>query len=598
MVSDCSIHLTVDLFTYTRRENDGAGEWSSFAVSVGTPSQTSRVLVSTAGYETWVVLNDGCPTKYGSSCANERGGIFNTNNSSSWTNIELYTLSGETNLGYSGNGQFGYDTVIWGYLHSAGPELSKQIVAGFATPDYWLGQIGLDPKPSNFTTLNEPQPSYLWTLRNQSKIPSTSWGYTAGAAYRYDKVQGSLTLGGYDTSRFSTNNLTFPFYNDNSRRFLVSLRSVSYKPTGVSTITTSTTLSSDAISIYIDSTIPYIYLPLAACAKFESEFGLTWDAINEIYTLNETAHNTLKSSKPDLTFTIANNNGQTLDFIIPYGAFDLTASFPVLANGSTPMMYFPLKRAANDTQFTLGRVFLQEAYLTADYDRSEFVVAPCVWPSTFQQNLVAIYPPDSNQTISAIPGPEDSKSTPIGAIIGGVLGGLILLAAALAYWYFVVRRKRRQSEVASAPGPVDVNDSNGLSAYEKMNHLRLSEVAGSTILDHDGELDDEQGLKNNQRISEIAGRPLLGQEMDGQGILVSFSGFVYTCLTHNRVIVYYQTQYQGVGQTFPASGFYDCMIFTARSIRLGLGVSISFSDKNTDCDGLAYKTPRESLAGR
>lgn len=165
------------------RDNDGAGLWSTFVVQVGTPAQVSRVIVSTAGDETWVVLSPGCPTSYGSNCAFNRGGIFNVDNSTSWANIALYELDLELNLGYTGNGQFGYDTVTLGYPNSGGTKLSNQIVAGFAANDYWLGQFGIDPSPSNFSTLNDPQPSFLWTLRNQSLIPSTSWAYTAGASY-------------------------------------------------------------------------------------------------------------------------------------------------------------------------------------------------------------------------------------------------------------------------------------------------------------------------------------------------------------------------------------------------------------------------------
>lgn len=39
-----------------------------------------------------------------------------------------------------------------------------------------------------------------------------------------------------------------------------------------------------------------IYLALDACAKFESAFGLVRNATDEIFTLNDTAHATLKST--------------------------------------------------------------------------------------------------------------------------------------------------------------------------------------------------------------------------------------------------------------------------------------------------------------
>lgn len=153
------------------------------AIQVGTPAQTARVLFSTAGYETWIVDPQGCPPEYTDKCAFSRGNVVSTENSTSWTYIKIAELSLQTNLGYVGNGQYGYETIELGYPRSGGPKLEKQIVASIASPDFWLGQLGLDPAPSNFTTLNDPQPSLLWNMVNQSIIPSTSWSYTAGAAY-------------------------------------------------------------------------------------------------------------------------------------------------------------------------------------------------------------------------------------------------------------------------------------------------------------------------------------------------------------------------------------------------------------------------------
>jgi len=76
-----------------------------------------------------------------------------------------------------------------------------------------------------------------------------------------------------------------------------------------------------------------------------------------------TQHTALQDLSPNITFTIANTAGQNLDIVFPYSAFDLTATFPVLSNVSNitdSVAYFPLQRADNDTQYTLGRTFLQE----------------------------------------------------------------------------------------------------------------------------------------------------------------------------------------------------------------------------------------------
>lgn len=49
----------------------------------------------------------------------------------------------------------------------------------------------------------------MQNLRSSNLILSESWGYTAGNQYRLNQVLGSLVLGGYDTTKFIPNNLTW-----------------------------------------------------------------------------------------------------------------------------------------------------------------------------------------------------------------------------------------------------------------------------------------------------------------------------------------------------------------------------------------------------
>jgi len=166
----------------SREGNDGP--WSSFTIQVGTPAQDVRALISTAGTETWVVLPQGCTSDDPSNCADLRGQEFNINASSTWTSNNFYDLELESNLGYTGNGEFGFDTVGLSWQGSGGPVLDHQVVAGIATTDFWLGTFGLTPRPTNFSDFNNPQPSFIQTLKIKSMIPSLSWAYTAGAPYR------------------------------------------------------------------------------------------------------------------------------------------------------------------------------------------------------------------------------------------------------------------------------------------------------------------------------------------------------------------------------------------------------------------------------
>lgn len=213
--------------------------------------------------------------------------------SSTWQAVNLYELGLESNLNYTGNGEYGVDTVGLQLPNSAGLTLTHQIVAGIATKDFLYGVFGLGPKPTNFTDFNQPQPSFMWSLKNQSIIPSLSWAYTAGAPYSAKKVLGSLTLGGYDSSRFAPNNMSFPFGSDDSRPLIVGLQGIQATNTlhGVMSLLP----VGNGILSFIDSTVPEIWLPESACTIFETAFGLQFDPTTNLYLVNDTPHTQLQS---------------------------------------------------------------------------------------------------------------------------------------------------------------------------------------------------------------------------------------------------------------------------------------------------------------
>lgn len=153
------------------------GPWSSFYLQIGSPAQNIKVLISTAGYQTWAVVPQGCIASDPPDCTTLRGGLFTPGQSSTWQyqNASVngtFTLGLETNLEYSGNGDYGYDTVVVGYQGSNGPSLPQQTIAGIATKEFYLGIFGLNPRSTNFSTFSEPVPSYMATLKNRSMIPS------------------------------------------------------------------------------------------------------------------------------------------------------------------------------------------------------------------------------------------------------------------------------------------------------------------------------------------------------------------------------------------------------------------------------------------
>ncbi|KAL9638155.1 MAG: hypothetical protein Q9204_001600 [Flavoplaca sp. TL-2023a] len=468
------------------------GPWSTFACRVGTPPQTVRVLASTAVPETWVVSTGGCIATDPADCPDSRGVIFSPNASSTWDNVGNFALDVEKHLrNYSSNwdnGNYGFDTLSLGYLGSGGPTVETSVIAGLNTKDFYLGSIGLSPQPLNFTATDNPAPSLLGNLKTRNQIPSLSYGYSAGAPYRLKKVLGSLTLGGYDASRRPPNDTIAPFTlgDDISRDLLVGLQSIEYSDTR----TTGRRLLSEGILTFIDSTVPHIWLPLDACRAFESVFGLTYDNTTDLYLVNSTLHDTLSQENASISFVLGNRvqGGETVNITFPYASFDLQVSSPIVPE---PTRYFPLRRADNETQYTLGRTFLQESYLTVDYERSRFSVHQATFEDGAVPNLFPINSP-TGPSSDASTSNRGSDGFSRGALAGTVAGAVTLCFLMIGALCLLFWKRRRRSRIQAGSEQVGVKEAETASG-------------GSTSI-IGGELNNEFG-DGQYRPPEVEGSP-------------------------------------------------------------------------------------------
>ncbi len=419
--------------------NDGF--WSTFTFRMGNPAQDVRLLPSTASQQTLVIIPEGCPPGLMRDCEASRGWLFDKNNSKTWSEKGKYVLDQEPSLLTASSGDFGFDSLGVNAQGQGGPTLDHQLIGGVAGNAFYLGLFGLNPRATNYT-FNDPIPSLITNLKNNGSIPSLAFGYTAGARYRLKQVTGSLTLGGYDASRFTPNNLSFTFAPDGNRDLVVGLQSITVTDRDQK----NTSLLSSGILTFVDSTLPYIYLPKEAYTKFEQTLGLIWDNRSELYLVNDTLHGELIARNPTFTFTLGNaqSGGQTVDIVIPYASFDLQASGPLLPESR----YFPLKRAANDSQYVIGRSFLQESYIIVDWERHNFSISQCVFQDPNPQHLIAIPPVGNTDTPVAPQGGGLSTGAIVAIAVAVVFVTLALISVALAILFVKhKRRKRRNSEM-------------------------------------------------------------------------------------------------------------------------------------------------------
>jgi len=193
-MGDTSLNTTPAPIVYSASQefigNDG--KWSSFVVRVGSPSQNFQVLPSSTSGEIFVPIVDGCQRLNFTNCGPLRGaydfkgrtsnGLL-VNSSSTWQEIGIYEMNVREDLNFTANGLYGLDRLGLMIENSGGPTLSNQVISGVASPKIWVGMVGLGQKPANFSEFENPQTTFISTLKNEKKIPSKSYGYTAGAYY-------------------------------------------------------------------------------------------------------------------------------------------------------------------------------------------------------------------------------------------------------------------------------------------------------------------------------------------------------------------------------------------------------------------------------
>ena len=266
--------------------------------------------------------------------------------------------------------------------------------------------------------------------------------------------------------------------------------------------------------VYIDSSISEMVLPQAACDEFEKEFGLTHDEASGRYLLDSAAHDALKAKNPNMTFSLANSkeSQRLVSISVPYSAFDLKLQKPLHNGTANSTAWFPLRRAPSEDTYALGRAFLQEAYLTVDYNSRTFNVSQALFPDPPQPRIIAILG-NLNQ-----PGPENEEKpsetdpnsrTPDGGVGGGdtggglstgalvgiivavVLGGLLLVTLvffccpcgfcpALTVFGVAGGAARHRKHKAAAPVEIDGKriERPESTAYEAQASSRVQEVSG------------------------------------------------------------------------------------------------------------------------
>ena len=224
---------------------------------------------------------------------------------------------------------------------------------------------------------------------------------------------------------------------------------------------------------FLDTLVSQMWLPLNVCNVFEKAFNLSWNATEELYVLSASQHAALLQQNPTFTFSIgpSSSGGVSTNIVLPYAAFDLTVNKPWV---NSTRKYSPLKRASKASQYTLGRVFFQEAYVAADYDRRNVSVSQARLSNRqLPQDLVAIEPPnEQSETPSRL-----GRNAIAGIAVAAVLAfGLVVWFAYLAHKRWRTRRADRNAHISAG------KDDSGGVGIDQVTTVGAKELAVTSDL--------------------------------------------------------------------------------------------------------------------
>jgi hypothetical protein len=245
---------------------------------------------------------------------------------------------------------------------------------------------------------------------------------------------GSLILGGYDSNKFINNDVGFPFHKDDQLALTVNLRSITL---AYSKGTMEFKVDADTL---IDSNRPYIILPTQICNQIARNLQLNWDDTSQHYLISNETHSQLNQLQPVLTFEISpiNDTSKLVRIAVPYESLSLRLSYPKIGVHNDSY-YFPILRSDDPAQYTLGRAFMQDAYVISDYERKVFQVKQVDWNS----------PNFSATRISRIDprGQEEQKPQTNTAAQAGIGIGIAILFFLIIIAMIVRARRKKKSNL-------------------------------------------------------------------------------------------------------------------------------------------------------
>lgn len=293
-----------------------------------------------------------------------------------------------------------------------------------------------------FTMDNEPSINASlipgW-LHAKNQIPSNSFAMHIGSAN--PPMPGSLYFGGYDQNRIIGDILT---ESDDYTK------AIPLKDIGITVVDGSSpweftskdgllaannaSISSGGVLVSVDGCSPYLTLPKSTCdaiakylpVKFNKDLGLY------IWQEDEPKYTQIVSSASTLDFTfLGGSNTQHVTISVPFRHLNLTLTQPLV---DVDQQYFPCYTGPSGG-YALGRAFLQDAFVGANWDSKTWWLAQAPGPNIPTAQVVTLTETDTEIQASQNDWKE-SWSGSVSALQSLISPGLTQIACCVPQYSF------------------------------------------------------------------------------------------------------------------------------------------------------------------
>jgi hypothetical protein len=414
-------------------------------IGVGDPFQNESLWPSISRNEITFSGVDFCADGSSEQCVNQTHGLYSPGTSLAFQERQNYVALDNNDAltqGLATIDAVGTETmnIFTHYFDPSPPNVTRltevpiHVLSNYSSPNSpWFGPSGLLGLGQDSTVLTR--------LHDSDLISSRSFGLFVGTAYPRagGAINGSLTLGGYDSGRFTDDaveyELAAPAANSNDPTpYRVQVASVSLTNGNNET----TVLSQGQFDAYLTTSQYEVTLPSDITSTFASltSAAPAGDELASLISPNLPAPLTIPSDFSG-ALTITLTSGLNIIFDTTSGSLRNTSNLsPISSSPSADTPVIPL----------LGTSALAHLYLTTNYDSTppKFYLNPSAphGPYVITQPLCA------NDVPEAYTSPRISsfqRNGTIGAILGGVIGGIGLTFA--VWWairkYFQHREHKR-----------------------------------------------------------------------------------------------------------------------------------------------------------